>query len=44
MMSHANAHLVDDEIRILDEINIGVAMAVVGGLLVPVIKKQTKIL
>ena len=27
---HANAHLVDDEIRILDEINIGVAMAVVG--------------
>ena len=26
---HANAHLVDDEIRILDEINIGVAMAVV---------------
>ena len=36
---HANAHLVDDEIRILDEINIGVAMAVVGGLLVPVIKK-----
>ena len=36
---HANAHLVDNEIRILDEINIGVAMAVVGGLLVPVIKK-----
>ena len=35
---HANAHLIDDEIRILGEINIGVAMAVVGGLLVPVIK------
>ena len=39
---HANAHLVDDEIRILDEINIGVAMAVVGGLLVPVIKKANQ--
>ena len=36
---HANAHLIGDEIRILDEVNIGVAMAVVGGLLVPVIKK-----
>ncbi len=34
----ANAHLVGDEIRILDEINVGVAMAVPGGLLVPVIK------
>ncbi len=36
---HANAHLIDDEMRILEDINIGVAMAVVGGLLVPVIRK-----
>ena len=35
---HANAHLIDDEIRILGEINIGIAMAVVGGLVVPVIR------
>ena len=34
----ANAHLVGDEIRILDEVNVGVAMAVTDGLLVPVIK------
>ncbi len=39
---HANAHLIGDEIRILDQINIGVAMAVVGGLLVPVIKTADK--
>ncbi|MFL2665567.1 MAG: dihydrolipoamide acetyltransferase family protein [Dehalococcoidia bacterium] len=39
---HANAHLVNDEIRVLDEVNIGIAMAVVGGLLVPVIKKADK--
>jgi len=35
---NANAHLVGDEVRILDEVNIGVAMAVPEGLLVPVIK------
>ena len=34
----ANAHLVGDEVRILDEINLGIAMAVPDGLLVPVIK------
>ncbi len=34
----ANAHLIGDEVRILDEINVGVAMAVSEGLLVPVIK------
>ncbi|MBA31315.1 MAG: hypothetical protein CL748_02140 [Chloroflexi bacterium] len=39
---HANAHLINDEIRVLDEINIGVAMAVMGGLLVPVIKKANQ--
>ena len=35
---NANAHLIGDEVRILDEINVGVAMAVSEGLLVPVIK------
>lgn len=35
---NANAHLVGDEVRILDEVNVGVAMAVPEGLLVPVIK------
>jgi pyruvate dehydrogenase E2 component (dihydrolipoamide acetyltransferase) len=34
----ANAHLVGDEVRILDEINVGIAMAIPEGLLVPVIK------
>ena len=34
----ANAHLVGDELRILDEVNVGIAMAVPEGLLVPVIK------
>ncbi len=34
----ANAHLVGDELRILDEVNLGIAMAVPEGLLVPVIK------
>ena len=34
----ANTHLVGDELRILDEVNVGVAMAVPDGLLVPVIK------
>ena len=38
----ANAHLVGDEIRILDEVNVGVAMAVTDGLLVPVIKNADK--
>ncbi|MDG0866643.1 dihydrolipoamide acetyltransferase family protein [Candidatus Lucifugimonas marina] len=37
-MPVANAHLVGDEIRILDEVNVGVAMAIPEGLLVPVIK------
>ena len=35
---HANAHLVGDEVRILDEINLGVAVAVPDGLIVPVIR------
>ena len=35
----ANAHLVGDEIRLLNEVNVGVAMAIPEGLLVPVIKK-----
>ena len=34
----ANTHLVGDELRVLDEVNVGVAMAVAEGLLVPVIK------
>ena len=34
----ANAHLVGDEVRILDEINLGVAVAVPDGLIVPVIR------
>ncbi|NQW21006.1 MAG: 2-oxo acid dehydrogenase subunit E2 [Chloroflexi bacterium] len=34
----ANAHLVGDEVRILADVNVGVAMAIPGGLLVPVIK------
>jgi pyruvate dehydrogenase E2 component (dihydrolipoamide acetyltransferase) len=34
----ANTHLVGDELRILDEVNVGVAMAIPEGLLVPVIK------
>ena len=38
----ANAHLIGDEIRILDEVNVGVAMAVTDGLLVPVIKNADK--
>jgi pyruvate dehydrogenase E2 component (dihydrolipoamide acetyltransferase) len=33
----ANAHLVGDEIRILEEVNLGVAVALPEGLLVPVI-------
>ncbi len=37
-MPIANAHLVGDEVRILDEVNVGIAMAVPDGLLVPVIK------
>jgi len=40
--SVANAHLVGDEIRILDEVHIGVAMAIPEGLLVPVIKNADK--
>ncbi|MCZ6538620.1 MAG: dihydrolipoamide acetyltransferase family protein [Chloroflexi bacterium] len=34
----ANTHLVGDELRILDEVNVGIAMAVPDGLLVPVIQ------
>jgi len=34
----ANSHLVGDEVRILDEVNVGIAMAIPEGLLVPVIK------
>ncbi len=34
----ANSHLVGDEVRILDEINLGVALAVPDGLIVPVIR------
>jgi pyruvate dehydrogenase E2 component (dihydrolipoamide acetyltransferase) len=37
-MPVANAHLVGDEVRILDEVNVGIAMAIPEGLLVPVIK------
>ena len=38
----ANAHLVGDEIRFLEDINIGVAMAVKDGLIVPVIKNADR--
>ena len=34
-----NALLIDDEVRVLDEVNIGVALTIPDGLLVPVIKK-----
>ena len=34
----ANAHLVGNEVRVLSEINLGVAVAIADGLLVPVIK------
>ncbi len=37
----ANAHLVGDELRILDEINLGVAVAVPDGLIVPVIRNAS---
>ena len=33
-----NAHLVEDEVLLLDEVNIGIAMAVPDGLVVPVLK------
>ena len=33
-----NANLVDDEVRLLEDVNIGAAMAVPDGLMVPVIK------
>ena len=38
----ANAHLVDNEIRFIKEVNIGVAMAVKDGLIVPVVKNADK--
>lgn len=38
----ANAHLVGDEIRILDEVNLGVAVALAEGLVVPVIHNAGK--
>ena len=34
----ANSHLVGDEVRVLDQVNVGIAMAIPEGLLVPVIK------
>ncbi len=37
-----NATLIDDEIRLLDEINVGVAMAVQDGLMVPVVRSAHK--
>ena len=37
----ANAHLVGDELRIMDEINLGVAVAVPDGLIVPVIRNAS---
>lgn len=37
-MPIANSHLIGDEVRILDEVNVGIAMAIPEGLLVPVIK------
>jgi pyruvate dehydrogenase E2 component (dihydrolipoamide acetyltransferase) len=37
-----NANLVGDEIRLLEEINVGVAMAVPEGLMVPVVSKADK--
>jgi pyruvate dehydrogenase E2 component (dihydrolipoamide acetyltransferase) len=37
-MPVANAHLIGDEVRVLDEVNVGIAMAIPEGLLVPVIK------
>jgi pyruvate dehydrogenase E2 component (dihydrolipoamide acetyltransferase) len=37
-----NANLVGDEIRLLEEINVGVAMAVPEGLMVPVVRKADK--
>ena len=36
--SIANSHLVGDEVRVLDQVNVGIAMAIPEGLLVPVIK------
>ena len=36
--SIANSHLVGNEVRVLDEVNVGIAMAIPEGLLVPVIK------
>lgn len=38
----ANAHLVGDEIRRFAEVNVGVAMAIPDGLLVPVVKNADK--
>ncbi|MDA1279221.1 MAG: dihydrolipoamide acetyltransferase family protein [Chloroflexi bacterium] len=38
----ANAHLIGDEVRILDEVHVGIAMAIPEGLLVPVIKNADK--
>ncbi len=37
-MPIANSHLVGDEVRVLEEVNVGIAMAIPEGLLVPVIK------
>ena len=38
----ANSHLVGDEVRVLDEVNVGIAMAIPEGLLVPVIKNADR--
>ena len=37
-----NALMIDDEIRVLEEVNLGVAIAIPDGLLVPVIKRAGK--
>ena len=38
----ANAHLVGDEVRYLEDVNVGFAVAVTDGLIVPVIKNADK--
>jgi pyruvate dehydrogenase E2 component (dihydrolipoamide acetyltransferase) len=38
----ANAHLVGDEVRVLEDINLGIAVAIPEGLLVPVIKNADR--
>ena len=40
VMEHplANSHIIDEELRIYEEINVGLAVAFTGGLMIPVIK------